>query len=75
MSKPSDHSRHNPLRRDELEDLDRASREEAVADAVAAAKALRLPVDLRCEDLLQRYIDGEISDTQLVAEIKRPYLN
>ena len=46
-----------------------------MADAMAAAKALRLPVDHRCEALFRRYIAGEISDTQLVAEIKRPYLN
>ncbi|PZQ33249.1 MAG: hypothetical protein DI562_01930 [Stenotrophomonas acidaminiphila] len=57
------------------DELDRADREDAVADAMAAAKALRLPVDHRCEALFRRYIAGEISDTQLVAEIKRPYLN
>ena len=57
------------------DELDRADREQAVANAVAAAKALRLPVDHRCEALFRRYIEGEISDTQLVTEIKRPYLN
>lgn len=54
--------------------LDRSERESAVAIAVAAAELRSLKVDQRCRELLQRYIDGELTDVQLVAEIKRPYL-
>ena len=55
--------------------LDRAEREGAVAVAVAAAEERSVKVDQRCRKLLQRYIDGELTDVQLVAEIKRPYLH
>lgn len=55
--------------------LDRSEREDVVAIAVAAAEQRSLKVNQRCRNLLQRYIDGEISDSQLVAEIKRPYLH
>lgn len=55
--------------------LDRAEREGAVAIAVAAAKERSVKVDQRCLKLLQRYIDGDLTDVQLVAEIKRPYLH
>lgn len=55
--------------------LDRALREDAVALAISAAKAQDVNIDERCQKLFQRYIDGDLSDVQLVAEIKRPYLH
>ena len=75
MSKSPYHSSAAQLCSNGLAALHRAEREEAVAEAIAAARAANLSVDSRCLALLQRYIEGEINDTQLVAEIKRPYLN
>jgi hypothetical protein len=75
MPKSPHHSSAVQLCSDELGALHRAEREDAVAEAIEAARIAHLPIDGRCLALLQRYIEGEISDTQLVAEIKRPYLN
>lgn len=75
MSRSSNRPRQLAHPCDDPEDLDRAGREDAVAYAIEAARSARLTIDGRCRHLLQRYIEGEISDTQLVAEIKRPYLH
>jgi hypothetical protein len=59
----------------ELEGLDRADREDAIAEALETAMQCDIAIDARCQKLFQRYIDGELTAVGLVAEIKRPHLH
>ncbi len=72
---PRIHNKHPEPPGDETAELSRIERESAVEIALEAAKQRNLTIDSRCHGLFRRYIDGDLSDAGIVAEIKRPYLN